>query len=180
MTEPHPLDPPSPFIQQWIIRLAQTSRPGRALDVAMGRGRHAAVLAENGWATYGVDVKLDVVRSAHDLLARRGLTLRAWCADLTMPALPAACFDLVVVARYLQRDLFPSLVGALRPSGIILYETFTEDQRAHGRGPTSADHLLMPGELARAFDGMERLFYEEVIEPEALARLAARKRPRSS
>ncbi len=57
----------------------------------------------------------------------------------------------------------------------MLFETFTEAQRAHGRGPTSPDHLLAPGELRARFDALEVLFYEEVVEPEAVARIVARR-----
>jgi len=51
-----------------------------------------------------------------------------------------------------------------------------EIRRALGTGPKSPDHLLEPGELRRRFDGFEVLFYEEVSAPEALARIAARRR----
>jgi hypothetical protein len=78
--------------------------------------------------------------------------------------------------RYLQRDLWSALAGALAPGGTILYETFTEAQRMKGRGPTSPDHLLKPGELRMVFPDLEVLFYEETLEPDALARLAARRR----
>ena len=148
----------------------------RALDVAMGRGRHALVLARAGFKTFGVDVKIDAVRDAVAAAAAEGLALSCWCADLTRGVLPIGRFDLIVATRYLQRDLVPSLQAALAPGGVILYETFTVDQRALGRGPTSPDHLLERGELCRLFDGLEILLDEETLTAsEALARLAARR-----
>ena len=93
-----------------------------------------------------------------------------------MYPLPAAAFDLVVVTRYLQRDLLPSLRAAVKPGGYVVYETFTVLQRALGTGPTSPDHLLEPGELRGFFDGWDVVFSEEVAAPEALARIVARKR----
>ena len=137
----------------------------------MGLGRHALVLARNGFRTFGVDIKLDGVRDAFHSAATEGLLVLGWCADLTRDALPVERFDLIVVARYLQRDLFPSLGRALTPGGVVLYETFTVAQRALGRGPTSPDHLLEPGELRRQFEGFDVLFYEEVSEPDAVARI---------
>jgi hypothetical protein len=101
--------------------------------------------------------------------------VRAWCADLTTAPLPRERFDLIVVTRYLQRDLFPALRGALVPGGAIMYETFTEAQRALGRGPSSPDHLLRPGELLAYFADYEVLSYEEPGEPDAVARVVARK-----
>ena len=82
---------------------------------------------------------------------------------------------LLVVTRYLQRDLFDSIRAAVIPDGVVVYETFTVHQRALGWGPTSPAHLLEPGELRARFDGFDILFYEEVIEPEAVARLVARR-----
>jgi len=143
----------------------------------MGRGRHVVPLARAGFRVFGVDVKLDAVRDAVAAAEAAGVGLHAWCADLTQHPLPAARFDLIVVARYLQRDLFPALQSAAAPGGMVVYETFTTAQRALGIGPTSPDHLLEPGELRSRFDvaGWDVLFYEEVLEPEAVARLAARK-----
>lgn len=153
--------------------------PGRALDVAMGRGRHARLMASEGFRTFGVDIDFQSVATAIGTGAAAGVTIRGWCADLTMAPLPRECFDLVVVVRYLQRDLWPALAGALRPGGVLLYETFTEAQRAKGRGPTSAHHLLKPDELREQFPSLEVAFYEETHEPDALARLAARRPVRS-
>ncbi len=146
----------------------------------MGRGRHALPVARAGFKTFGVDIRYDAVRDAVRAAADEGLTVHGWCADLTRTPLPVHRFDLIVVTRYLQRDLFPALRDALVPGGVILYETFTVAQRAHGRGPTSPDHLLEPGELRRRFEGLEVLFYEEVMEPDAVARIAARAFRRSN
>ena len=168
---------PSPFVAEWIARLAAVGTgPRRALDVAMGRGRHAQLLARAGYRAFGVDAQYDAVRDGMTNAATAGLSLRVWCADLTEHPLPASHFDVVVVTRYLQRDLFPSLRATLAPGGVMLYETFTTAQRALGTGPTSPDHLLEPGELRERFDGLEMLFYEEVTTPEAVARIAARRR----
>jgi tellurite methyltransferase len=164
------------FIAEWLARLAP--RRGErlcALDVAMGRGRHAVALALGGFDTFGIDIRFDAVRDATMGAEAAGVHVRAWCADLTQHPLPSAHFDVIVVTRYLQRDLFPALRAAVRPGGVMLYETFTTAQRGLGRGPTSPDHLLEPGELRQAFEGFEVLFYEEVLEPDALARLAARR-----
>jgi tellurite methyltransferase len=168
---------PSPFISQWAERIArERGRSLRALDVAMGNGRNAMVLARAGFLTCGVDISLDAVRAARTAALAEGVRIDGWCADLARYPLPRGRFDLVVVCRYLQRDLFPALRDAVVPGGIVLYETFTTRQRELGRPPTSPDHLLEPGELRERFDGFDSLFYEEVAAPDAVARIAARSR----
>jgi hypothetical protein len=94
---------------------------------------------------------------------------------LTAFPLPSAAFDVVVVARYLQRNLFGAIKAAVKPGGCVIYETFTTAQLAHGVGPKSPDHLLQAGELRSAFDGWKLLFYEEVDAEEAVARLVAQR-----
>ena len=143
----------------------------------MGRGRHALACAGLGYRVFGVDANVDAVLAATREAEGRGLRIRSWCADLTAMPLPRERFEAMVITRYLQRDLFGSIRHAVSPGGIILYETFTSHQRAHSVGPTSADHLLEPGELRGRFDGFDVLFYEEVLRPEAVARIVAR-RPR--
>ena len=166
----------APFIAEWIARLAPPrGTSASALDVAMGSGRHTVALAIAGFRVFGVDARFDAVRDATLRVNLAGLRVHGWCADLTQHPLPSSRFDVIVVTRYLQRNLFHALRGAVRPGGVVLYETFTTAQRALGTGPTSPDHLLEPGELLRAFDGFDVLSYEEVTAPEAVARIAARR-----
>jgi SAM-dependent methyltransferase len=174
----------SPFIVEWTrlrsdeLNELRRGTSWRALDVAMGRGRHVVPLARAGFRVFGVDVKLDAVRDAVAAAESAGVRVHAWCADLTQHPLPVARFDLVLVSRYLQRDLFEPLQASVAPGGMVLYETFTTAQRALGTGPKSPAHLLEPGELRARFDidGWDVLFYEETLKPEAVARLAARRR----
>jgi len=172
---------PSPFIVQWVGQLArELDAPrahSRALDVAAGRGRHSTVIALAGFRTFGVDVDLGALRDARAACRAAHTSLLAWCANLTQYSLPVQWFDVVVVTRYLQRDLFPALQQTVRPGGFLIYETFTTAQRALNSGPRSPDHLLEPDELRTRFDlpGWQVRHYEETQTPEAVARLAAHK-----
>ncbi|HUR33985.1 MAG TPA: class I SAM-dependent methyltransferase [Vicinamibacterales bacterium] len=171
---------PSPFVAQWVSSLAAAaagSRSRRALDVASGRGRHALALAAAGFHVVAIDLQLDALRFAQMSALARGLTVSFACADLTRLPLPHERFDAVVVTRYLDRRLFPALRESLTPGGVLLCETFTENQLRYDRGPRSRHHLLAPGELRTLVQGLDVLFDEEVSAPEALARIAAR-RPR--
>jgi tellurite methyltransferase len=181
-------DLPSPFVVDWLpCVVADLDGPWHgphdvrpaAIDLAMGRGRHAQLLARAGFRTFGVDVKLDAVRDAAARARADRLIIRGWCADLTRARLPRGFFDVGLVTRYLQRDLFSSIRAMMKPGGLVLYETFTVHQRRLGFGPTSPDHLLEPGELRRHFEGFEVLFYEEVEMPEAVARIVARRPDRA-
>ena len=179
MCDTNPPSVPSRFVTTWLARLrfAELAAEGRALDVAMGWGRHSLALAQAGFRTFGVDINLRAVTEGVHAARRQRLPVNGWCADLTRYPLPRTTFDVVLVTCYLQRDLFPAIRAAPSHGRFVIYETFTTEQRGHGRGPTSADHLLEPGELLERFRGFDVEFYEEVREPDAMARIVARRRP---
>jgi SAM-dependent methyltransferase len=121
---------------------------GDALDLACGSGRNSVWLAEQGFKTLAVDRNAAALDTLRHEAARRGLSIRTQVVDLENgePFLEPDTFDLVVVVHYLHRPLFPALVRALRPGGVLAYETFTRAQAARGK-PTNPAFLLEPGEL---------------------------------
>jgi len=137
-------------------------RAGEALDIACGSGRHAIWLAESGLTTTAVDRDAVAMESLSQEAARRGLALSAKVVDLEngQPFLEPRSFDVIVGVHYLHRALFPALVAALRPGGVLVYETFTRAQAARGK-PTNPAFLLEPGELMDLVRPLEILAYRE-------------------
>ncbi|MDO8616973.1 MAG: class I SAM-dependent methyltransferase [Dehalococcoidia bacterium] len=168
---------PAPFL---VENIGLLPRRGHVLDAAMGAGRNALFLAEKGYTVTGIDISpVAVERCRTEARLRRGVSIEAVCADLESYPLPGGAFDIVLVFYYLQRDLCPRLAAALRPAGILVFETFTTAQRACGWGPTRDDHLLLPGELRTLFPGTDELLYREGTVPsergpKAVASLVAR------
>lgn len=124
---------------------------GRALDVACGGGRHALTLAVAGFRVDAVDLEAERTGSLTETARRLSLPLQVRFIDLeaTGPVdLGQDLYDLVIVTRFLHRPLFGSLRAALKPGGLLLYETFTVHQAALGH-PTNPDFLLQEGELTR-------------------------------
>lgn len=121
---------------------------GDALDLASGSGRNAIWLAEQGFRTLAVDRNEAALDALKQEAEQRGLSIRTQAVDLEngQRFLAPATFDLIVVVHYLHRPLFPSIVTALRPGGMLVYETFTRAQAARGK-PTNPAFLLEPGEL---------------------------------
>ena len=117
MTAHTHVEPPSPFVAEWIsaaVRLFPSRR--RALDVAMGRGRHAKQLVEQGFDVFGVDVHLETLRAASAALGLGG-SLKIWCADLTSFPLPFERFEVIVVRsanlQHLKHDIIDSARGVV-------------------------------------------------------------------
>jgi SAM-dependent methyltransferase len=133
----------------WLVdNRALLPREGAALDVASGSGRHAIWLAERGFRTTAIDRDADAIARLADVAITRALSINALVVDLEngKPFLTPGTFDLIVVVHYLHRPLFPALVSALHPGGVLVYETFTRAQAARGK-PTNPAFLLEPGEL---------------------------------
>lgn len=167
-------DAPSPWL---VAQLHHLSSHGVALDVACGRGRNALWLAERGLTVVAVDRDADAVAALADQARRRGLRITARVADLEAPDWTpgAAPFDVIAVFNYLHRPLLPRLVGALRPGGVLVYETFTQAQALVGR-PRNPDFLLGPGELRRLTAPLAVLDEREgEYEGRWIASIAARK-----
>lgn len=145
-----PLAAPSP----WVTRWAHLVRPGgRVLDLACGSGRHAAWFAARGHAVLGVD------RDATALAALAAAGIATRHADLeqgTWPLADEGPFDAIVVTNYLHRPLWPHLLDALAPGGVLFYETFAAGNETVGK-PSNPAFLLRPGELLEAVRGTLRV-----------------------
>lgn len=144
---------------------------GRGLDLACGAGRDLIYLARHGWQMTGVDWSVDSLQRVQQLAAQQDLNITTLLRDLEtdaepLPEFKPASFDLICVARYLHRPLFPLLAELLKPGGVIIYQTFMRgcEQTAIGR-PRNPKFLLAPHELAEQFQGFELLLDEiEILE----------------
>ncbi len=147
---------------------------GLALDAAMGLGGNAGFLLQRGLHVVGVDLSSLGVRVAKARLP----ALMAVEADLRHFHIPADTFDVIINFFYLERSLFPIFARALRPGGILIFETMTVEMRSL-RPDIEPLFLLEPGELRQAFPSLEILSYREGWQnrsgphPRAVASLAA-------
>jgi SAM-dependent methyltransferase len=163
----------------WLTSNAHVlPRTGEALDVACGSGRHALWLAEHGLRTTAVDRDADLIAALNAEASRLHLTLQAEVIDLESGSFQFTpdAYDVIVVVHYLHRPLFPSLLAALRPGGLLVYETFTRAQAARGR-PSNPAFLLEPGELLMRVQPLEVLASREGdYEGRMVASVIARRR----
>jgi SAM-dependent methyltransferase len=125
----------------WFVKHASLIKTGGSvLDVAAGGGRHARYFAGRGHPVTAVD------KNTEPLDHLDAEVIGADLEDGSDWPLPGRAFDAVVVCNYLYRPLFPALIGALAPGGVLLYETFALGNEVYSR-PRNPDHLLRAGEL---------------------------------
>ncbi len=160
----------------WVLRFAgRVPDGGPVLDLACGKGRHTRLFLARGHPVTAVDRDLSGIA---DLAGAPGLeALEVDLEDGRPFALAGRRFAGVVVTDYLYPPLFPALVAAVAPGGVLIYETFARGNERFGR-PRNPDHLAKPGELLEAVRGQLRVIaYEDLIDrapkPAARQRLCA-------
>ena len=140
LPEMPPVLPPSRWVASYAGRIAQA---GEVLDLACGSGRHARLLAAQGYRVTAVDRDFAAISG---LKGVAGIT--ATQLDLEGDGWPLAgrTFAGIVVANYLWRPRLPAVLALLAPGGVLIYETFMVGNEAYGK-PSNPDFLLRPGEL---------------------------------
>ncbi len=133
---------------------------GRALDLACGHGGNALLLAAAGLDAEGWDYAEPAIENLKAEADRAGLALKGVVRDAVEQPPEPASFDVIVVSRFLERSLCPALVSALRPSGLLFYQTFTR-LKVQGLGPRNPAFLLESNELLQLFAGLRVLVYRE-------------------
>ncbi|MEX0731291.1 MAG: class I SAM-dependent methyltransferase [Aquisalimonadaceae bacterium] len=135
-------------------------RTGRALDVASGLGGNAVFLAAHGLDTVAWDISDHAVSALNHFARSRALPLLAEVRDVeALPPEPGS-FDVITVSRFLHRPLCGQLAAALRPGGVIFYQTFTR-AKVQGLGPSDPAYLLGDGELLALFSALRPVVYRE-------------------
>jgi SAM-dependent methyltransferase len=147
---------------------------GSALDIASGEGRNAVFVAEKGYETLAVDVSTTGLKKAHALADEKGVTIETCVVDLDNWKIEQNAFDLILCFNFLDRRIFPAISNALKPGGLIFFETFTVDYLKYSS--FKREWVLEHNELLDAFSGLRILGYREVdTNDQAFASLIALK-----
>ncbi len=178
-----PSSEPSPFLTANVHLIPK----GKVLDVAAGHGRHALYLASHGYEVVGLDWDAEALKALAHTASERGLpNLFTRTVDLeshpdTPPSLGEQEYDGIVVFFYLFRPLLPSILRALKPGGVLIYETFLIDNHLRHHHPQRKEFCLGQNELLHATSQLRVLCYQEGPQPAAphtiTARLVAQRRP---
>jgi len=146
----------------WVLanNLHLLSPGAQCLDLASGLGANALLLASLGFTTEAWDISPVALAKLDQWARQRDLPLTTKVIDVVVQPPTAASFDVIVVSQFLHRPLVPALTTALRPGGLLFYQTFHR-QKMSSTGPSSADYLLAPGELLLLSAPLRPLFYRE-------------------
>jgi len=116
------LTEPDPFFVSAYGQFVDQSfpNPGVALDLACGLGRHALWLASRNWRVSGVDLSVVAIAKLTQAALERSVNLDLLVADAAEYKFEPSRFDLIVLFYHLDRTLFPKMVSALKPGGLLI------------------------------------------------------------
>ena len=122
------------------------AKVGKALDIACGMGRHSQYLASLGFEVKALDI------SSVAIAALRGNpSITAMEVDFDTYQLDETTYDLIICSYFLERKLFPQMIKALKPNGLVMIETFMYDND-NEKEPSNPSFLLKKGELKSYFE----------------------------
>jgi SAM-dependent methyltransferase len=154
-----------------------------ALDLAMGDGRNALLLAESGLDVTGLDISRVALEKARATAAERKLGLHALEQDLFTYDYGEEKWSLISVIYFNPAvQIFERLKRAVKPGGLLVIEG--QGSEHLGDGPPPATRFR-PNQLLKAFGDWRVLAYEDGLfecdwalgPPTHVVRLMAR-RPR--
>jgi len=157
---------PDPAPTQFLKDSLPLLPRGRALDLACGRGRNTLYLGSQGFTVDAVDRDEQALADLKAAAAQHGLgSISVRTMELEdaakPPEIPTAAYDVILGFFYLHRPLFPALRQALKPGGVLVYETFLVDNHLRRQHPRRREFCLEHNELLTLAQGLRILRYDE-------------------
>ena len=133
---------------------------GTALDLACGLGGNAVFLAQQGLTVTAWDISSIAIEKLTAFAQQQDLNINACQKNITSLSLPKSSFDVITVSRFLDRALSDAIIDALKPNGLLFYQTFTREKLT-AAGPNNPRFLLSRNELLRLFSALTVVYYRE-------------------
>lgn len=133
---------------------------GRALDLACGRGASALWLARQGYAVSAWDYSGVALQRLQQVARQQNVEIDTELRDVVADPPTPGSYDLILVSYFLDRSLASAIAAALKPGGLLFYQTFSQDGPSD-TGPGNPAFRLAPNELLSLFHGLRLRYYRE-------------------
>ena len=156
---------PNDFLKSVAERLPPNSR---ILCMADGEGRNGVYLATLGHKVTAVDQSRVGLEKAKKLAKQKQVSIETIKADLAEYDLGVESWDCIVsiffhIPSAVRAHIYPRIITALKPGGILILESYTPEQLNHGTGgPPIAELMLTKDELAQYFSEMNLEHLQEL------------------
>jgi len=133
---------------------------GLALDLASGLGANALFLAQHNLQTHAWDISSVAIEKLNAAAKSLDLNLNTEIRDVVARPPEENSFDVIVVSHFLDRQIMPNIIAALRKNGLLFYQTFTK-LRVQETGPSSDKYRLGKNELLDLCKDLDVIVYRE-------------------
>jgi SAM-dependent methyltransferase len=133
---------------------------GIALDLACGLGGNSLLLAEQGLEVHAWDISSVAIERLDNLAQQHQCQIRTRVLDVKSHPPEPDSVNVLVVTHFLVRNMAEDLTAALKPGGLLFYQTFCRD-KVFEEGPGNPDYLLQDNELLQLFTGLKVRVYRE-------------------
>ncbi len=133
---------------------------GTALDLACGQGGNALLLAQLGLNVQAWDASAVAIAQLKQQAVLKQLNIDAQVRDVILSPPPPNSIDVLVISFFLERALCAQLYSALKPGGVLFYQSYCQ-QKVSEQGPTNPDYLLKDNELLQLFAPMKVRIYQQ-------------------
>lgn len=171
---------PSDWLFKYEDKILQIQK-GTALDIASGFGRNSFYLEKLGFQVDAVDVSDLAMDWLNEEAKKNNLQIKGHQIDLASDPFPQTSYQVIICFNFLFRELFPQIIEALNPGGLLFYETVYSDDLEILNSKMNPAYVLQKNELPKAFAELEIISYQEQIvkmksgRKKALASLLAQK-----
>ena len=135
-------------------------KTGIALDLASGLGANALLLAKQGLTTEAWDISTVAMHKLQAHADAHALSLKTFTKEITSDCFASACFDIIVISRFLDRSICNAIMESLKPNGLLFYQTYTQ-QKVFEQGPKNPRFLLAENELLHLFSSLKTVYYRD-------------------
>jgi SAM-dependent methyltransferase len=153
----------------FLSKVLESRHVGSALDVHMGEGRNALLMAKRGWKVTGFDISDVAIGLARANASKQGLKLNAVRASDREFEYDSEQYDLIaaIYAHGWPDTRVNDVIRSLKPGGLVVMEAFLKDV------PWTESPLPLPSslesvgyrvnELLHTFGTLTVLRYEDAV-----------------
>lgn len=155
---------PIPFLKHYVGLLQK----GKTIDIAMGEGRNAVFLAEQGFQVEGIDCSPKAIEKAKALAAEKKVSIEAKVQNLDFFLMPLLRYDTMVMTYFRpQARFFSEIKRGLLPGGTVVLEAYTTEQLRQNPGNNPMlefEECYRPNEMLTHLKDLHVLYYREIPE----------------
>lgn len=161
---------PTALLEDWLERLPHAT----ALDVACGNGRNSRFIAQSAKRVIGIDISDVAIAQARELASHLD-NVQFMVEDLDDGISLDQHFDLIVMVRYVNKELMQKLPDLLVPGGALFVEEHLQwdDPEPEVAGPKNPDYRIEPGAISRTLSTLETLYSFEGLVTDPSGELSA-------